>query len=578
MKNKKIIYLIVFTLLITVISGCELNKENLGSGVENGEEQEVIEYTPEIGGEIILPLTNFNTLNPLMTENNSYYYFSKLIFESLFEFDDDLNMKKQLIKDYNISDNGRSIEMELNDKLLWHDGAPLTSEDVKFTVNTIKYANTDSTYSKMFTDALGSFSPADIRRIVEVSIIDEKNFIITFDRSFSNNLEVLTFPIIPKHLFAKDGVNNKAYINALELENYNPIGTGPFKFEDYEKMKQITLVANEEYREKRPYIDKILGKVFDSEEDILRAFETGQINMATTIGVDWDKYNQNNGINSLEFISPNYEFIGFNFEKEIFQEENGKVLRKAIAYAFNRQRIIGDIYLGHGTQIDVPIHPNSWLLSDSANSFGYNLEMAKEEMSKLNLNDTDEDGIIEDEDGKKLSINLLTNTLNPARLKVAEMIKEDLKEIGLNVNIFPDTKSEDDTTKEDIQKQWEEVNEMLFSGEYDMVLLGWQLSVIPDLSFAFHSSQIDYNTNFIRYSSEEMDTVLEEVFLNGSREEKRENYEKLQNLIVDDLPYISLFFKNKSLLLNDKIMGDLEPTFFNPYRGIENVYIPKDLQ
>lgn len=578
MKSKKRLYLIILALLIVAASGCELNKENLDNAAEEEETEEVVNYTPEEGGEIILPLTNFSTLNPLMTENSSYYYFSKLIFESLFEFDDNLNVKEQLVKNYSISDNGRTIEISLKDNVFWHDGEPLKSGDIEFTVNTIKYANTDSTYKKMFTDAVGSFSPSDIRRIVDVSIIDNENFRITFDRSFSNNLEVLTFPIIPKHLFAKDGVNNKAYAKALELENYTPIGTGPFKFENYEKMKQITLIANEEYRKGRPYIDKVLGRVFDNEEDILTAFETGQINVATTIGVDWDKYNQNNGIKSLEFISPNYEFLGFNFQKEIFKEEKGRSLRRAMAYAIDRQGIIEKVYLGHGTQIDVPIHPNSWLLSDSANSFGYNLTMAKEELSKLNLKDTNEDGILEDEKGENISINLLTNTLNPIRLKTAEMIKEDFKKLGLNINILPEIEVGDEVTREDIAKQWEEVNEILLSGEYDMVLLGWQLSVIPDLSFAFHSSQIKYNTNFIKYSNEEMDTLLEQGFLNGKREEKQEAYEKIQNLIVDDLPYISLLFKNKSLLLNDKIMGELEPTFFNPYRGIENAYIPKDLQ
>lgn len=569
MKNKKIIYLIALTLLIMTISGCKLNKDNLDIDSENNKDQQTAETKAELGGEIILPLTNFNTLNPLITENDSYYFFSKLIFESLFEFDDNLNMEGQLVKDYSVSDNGRKIEIRLRDDIFWHDSKPLTSEDVAFTVNTIKYANTDSTYNKMFIQALGSFSPSDIRRIVDVNVVDQKNLIVTFDRSFSNNLEVLTFPIIPKHVFVNGEVDNNAYINALQSENYIPIGTGPFKFSEYEKMKQITLVANEEYREKRPYIDKILGKVFDTEEDILRAFETGQINMATTIGVDWEKYNQNNGINSIEFISPNYEFLGFNFNKKIFQGEDGKILRKAIVYGINRQKIIETVYLGHGTQIDVPIHPKSWLISDASNSYGYSLDMAKEEMNKLKAKDIDID---------KISIDLLTNTFNPVRLKTAEMIKENLSQLGIEVNIFPQVGRKDEISEEDIKKQWEEINKMMASGKFDVVLSGWKLSVIPDLSFAFHSSQIKYNTNFINYSNQEMDTLLEKVFLNGNREDKQENYKELQDLISEDLPYISLFFKNKSLLLNNKIKGNLQPTFFNPYKGIKSGYIPKDLQ
>lgn len=575
MKNKKITLLIILIILIITISGCQLNKENIEEKTDKVIDEKVGAYYPEVGGEIVVPLTTLSTLNPLMSESINYYYFSKLIFESLFEFDDNLNVEKQLIEDYTITDDGKIIDIKLKENITWHDGQPLTSEDINFTINTIKHANEDSTYNKMLTDALGPLNSANIRRILEVNIINDQNFIITFDRSFSNNLEVLTFPIIPKHIFAKDGVNNKAYRNALELENYTPIGTGPFKFESYEKMKKINLVANEKYRGKRPYIDRVLGKVFDNEEDIFRAFEIGQVDMATAIGFDWEKYSQNDGMNSLEFISANYEFIGFNFDKEIFQEEAGKTLRRSIAYAINRQGIIEDIYLGHATQVDVPIHPRSWLISDSVSGLGYNLDMAKEEIKKIDIQDADENG-------ESISINLLTNTLNPARLKTAVMIKEDLKKIGIDVNIFPQEESEnktgEDITVEDLQEQWEEVNEILSLGEYDMVLLGWQISIIPDLAFAFHSSQINDNGNFIKYSNIEMDNLLEELSLNGNRNEKKEKYEKLQNLIVDDLPYISLFFKNKSLLLDNKIFGELKPSFFNPYKGFENIYIPNDLR
>ena len=173
----------------------------------------------------------------------------------------------------------------------------------------------------MFTRSMGSFSPSDIRRIMDVSVLDDTRIEITFDRVFSNNLEVLTFPIIPKHIFATGKGANQDYIKALEMDNYTPIGTGPYKFESYEKTKEIILSSNENYRKDKPYIDNIIGRVLDNEEDILTAFETGQIHMATTITVDWDKYEQNSRIKAFEFVSGNYEFLGFNFENEIFLEK-----------------------------------------------------------------------------------------------------------------------------------------------------------------------------------------------------------------------------------------------------------------
>ena len=565
-------------MLITITTiGCQKSELAIGNEDKTEDIETPIEFTPVEGGQVVLPLTTFNTLNPLITENSSYYYFSKLIFESLFEFDNDLNITNQLAEDYSIKDDGRTIEIKLKDNVYWHDGEKFKPEDIAFTINTIKYANTDSTYKEMFTNAMGSNSPSDLRRIIDVTIIDENNILISFDRAFSNNLEVLTFPIIPKHIFASAKGGNSDFIKALESNDYTPVGTGPYKFESYEKMKQITLSSNDNYRDGKPYISEILGRVLANEEDILTAFETGQINMATTIGVDWDKYNQNDRIKILEFVSANYEFLGFNFSKEIFSGEKGEGLRRAIAYAIDRQTIIEKLYLGHGTQTDVPIHPDSWLLSEKANTFGYNLDLAKEELKKMGWKDTDNDGMLEDENGEMISFNILTNTYNPMRLRTAELIKDDLMKLGINIIINPESKKED-VTVEDVEQQWAEINELLATGNYDIALLGWQLSVIPELSFAFHSSQIPYNTNFIKYSSENMDKMLTDAFLIGSREEKVKAYDELQSLIVKELPYISLFFKNKALLVDTKIVGDLQPAFFNPYKGIDKCYIPKDLQ
>lgn len=577
MNFRKYICLVLAILLLGTTIGCE--QSELAMEKENAKEvEENIDENPVNGGQVILPLTKFNTLNPIMIENSSYYYFSKLIFESLFDFDKNLNITNQLAESYNIKDDGRVIEIKLKDGIYWHDGEEFNAEDVAFTINTIKYANTDSTYNDMFKNAIGSFSPSDLRRIMDIVIIDERNIVISFDRSFSNNLEVLTFPIIPSHIFTNGNEKNIGFIKALETNEYTPIGTGPYKFESYEKMKQIKLVANENYRNGKPYIDEIIGRVLDSEEDILTAFETGQINMATTIGVDWEKHSQNKRIRAYEFISSNYEFIGFNFGNELFSGENGQGLRRAIAYGIDRQKIIENLYLGHATQTDVPIHPDSWLISEDAVTYGYNLDLAKKELSDLNLKDTNDDGILEDASGEAITLNLLTNTYNPIRNKTAEMIKEDLKNIGIGVNVFPENNKEDNITKEKIQEQWGEVNEILATGEYDIALLGWQLSVIPDLSFIFHSSQIPYNTNFIKYQNENMDKLLQDSFLTGNREEKINNYADLQKYIVFDLPYFSLFFKNKALLVDSKIEGELEPTFFNPYSGIENCYIPEKLQ
>ena len=578
MKCKRILVTILIIVITLVTIGCVKKEEDNITEVFDMDKNNEIEYEPEYGGQLVLPLTTLDTLNPLISENISYYHFSKLIFEGLFELDNDLNVINQLAEDYTIKEDGRIINIKLKDNVLWHDGEKFTSEDVAFTINTIKYAHNDTSYKKMFNNILGSFNSSNIGRIMDVQIINDHNIDIIFDRSFSHELETLTFPIIPKHKFVMGRENKNSYMAALAKEGYTPIGTGPYEFESYEKYKTIRLKSYEGYRDGKAYIDQIIGKILQDDELVLTAFETGQVHVATTEGIDWEKYDQSNRVRIYEFISQDYEFLGFNFSKGIFSSENGNTLRKAMAYGIDRQAIIQRVYLGHAIQIDLPIHPNSWLLSEDANVYGYNPSKAREEIEKLGWKDINGDGFYEDENGKEVILRLITNSYNPLRLKAADMIVENLRKMGINVvKDYPEV-IPDNITEEMIESQWENTNNQILKGNYDIALSGWHLSWIPELSFAYHSSKIKSNTNFIRYKNEIMDEALVEAFNASNRENKLRAYEKLQKIITEELPYISLYFKNNALLIDRKIMGDIDPTFYNLYRNIGKWYIPKEFQ
>lgn len=578
MKCNKILTVTLIIVLLFTATACHKSSKKNAMETFDVNKDKQLSYKPEYGGQLVLPLTTLKTLNPLINENKSYYHFSKLMFEGLFELDNNLNIINQLAESYSIKENGRVINIKLKNDVLWHDGEKFTAEDIVFTINTIKYANNDTTYKKMFNNILGSFSPSDIRKIIDVKILGDYNIDIIFDKNFSHGLEILTFPIIPKHKFVIGKEDKSSYIKALTEEDYMPIGTGPYKFEAYEKYKTITLSSYKQYRKGRAYIDQIIGKVLENDELVLTAFETGQVHLTTALDIDWEKYDQNNRIKIYEFVSQNYEFLGFNFSKNIFNNENGNKLRKAIAYGIDRQAIIQRIYFGHATQTDLPIHINSWLLSEYANFYGYNPSKAKEEIEKLGWKDIDGDGYYEDENGRKVNLRLTTNSYNPLRLKVADMIVEDLNKIGIHVVKDYNEIVPDNLTEEAIENQWQNINNKILRGDYDIALLGWHLPVVSELSFAFHSTQIKAGTNFIRYNNSAMDEILLETFSAKNRDDKLKAYEKLESFIIKELPYVSLFFKNNALLIDEKIKGDIDPSFFNLYRNIEKWYIPKEFQ
>lgn len=577
MKCKKILTKLLIIVVFFILVGCDKEEANNTSEAFETNTTNVEEHEAGYGGQLVLPLTTLSTLNPLVNENISYYYFSKLVFESLFELDREFNIENQLAKDYLVKDDG-TISIELKDNVFWHDGEKFTAEDVAFTINAIKYGDENITYKKMWDSTIGKFYSSNINRIIDVNIIDEYNLDIKFDTYFSNSLEALIFPIVPKHRFVIDKEDKNSYIRALSMDDYTPIGTGPYKFVNYNKYKEIHLEYYQNYMEGRPYIDRVYGKVLEDDELALTAFEVGQIDLTTALGIDWEKFDQNNRVSIVEFVSQNYDFIGFNFSNPIFNNEKGHRLRKAMAYGIDRQSIIVKVFLGHATQIDLPIHPNSWLISSEANIYGYNLSKAREELNKLGWKDINGDGYYEDENGNKVTLRLTTNSYNPLRLKVADMIYEDLNKLGIRIiKDYPEN-IPDNLTEEMVENQWEKINSKILKGDYDIVLLGWRLSAIPELSFAFHSSQIKSGTNIIRYNNEAMDKALLEAYMANGRDAKLKKYEKLQSIITQDLPYVSLFFRNNALLMDKKIKGDVDPTFYNIYRNIEKWYIPKEFQ
>lgn len=562
-------------IVLLILSGCD-NATDESEVILEANNDDSVEYEPEYGGELALPVTNVNGLNPLTVTNSSYYYFSKLIFEGLFEFDENFNIVNQLAEDYSFKGNN-TISIKLKDNVFWHDGERFTSDDVAFTINTIKYASNETAYKKMWNSFIGNYNYSNINKIINVKVIDELNIDIEFDSDFNNKLEILTFPIVPKHRFVKETENKESYERALAQENYIPIGTGPYEFVDYEKFKTIDLKCYENYREGRPYIDKITGKILDDKELALTSFEAGQVDLALSDESDWEKFDQNNRVRIVEYISQYYEFLGFNFGSDTINKY-GNGLRKAIAYGIDRQAIVENVYLGHATQTDLPIHPNSWLISDNSNVYGYSPDKAKGELEKVGLKDLDNDGFYEDEKGNDVTLKLITNSYNLSRLKTADMIVKNLNDIGLKVIKYYPEDVPENLTEDLIEKQWTEVKEKILGNDYDIALLGWSLSPVPELTFAFHSSRINSNTNFIKYSNEVMDNALLEASKASGKQEKLKAYEKLQGIILKELPYVSLFFRNTALVIDSKVKGDIDPTYYDLYRNIESWYIPKDFQ
>ncbi len=564
MKLKRIRILLLIVIMLFSLTSCGDDEDNEGS-----DEVKALDEERVSGGELNVPLAHVKSLNPLLNSDSSAYYFNKLIFESLFEFGEKLEPHEQLVESYTLNEDG-IIDIVLKKNVKWHDGENLKAEDVKFTIDTIKYGTQHKKYEAQISDLYKNEGILNLNDIKDVMVKNDREFSVVFGENKANIIETLTFPIIPSHVFKGD------FDKALSENDYIPVGTGPFKQAKYEKLKTVTLESFDSYWGDKPLIKTIRGRILKDENLSLTSFSAGQIDSTFSLGTDWEKYTQDESVDVHEFPSRHFEFLAINSKSSVLEGEKGLAIRKAIAFGINRKNIISKVYQGHATLSDTPVNPNSYLTTDKLNeTYKYNVSKARKLLQEAGFNDQNNDGIYEDEDGTVLTLKLTTNSYNQLRVKTLDMISDDLKNIGIKIEKDYEFIKNVDAEDEQVERDWENFQSKVKSRDFEIALIGWDTSFMEDLSQMFRSDSLD---NFSHYKSEKMDSALDDISSSVKRDEKINNYEKAQRVFLEELPYVSLFFTNGAVLVNKKINGDITPNYINIYTDIDKWFIPKKYQ
>lgn len=502
--------------------------------VSGNSEVKIEDEKPAIGGQLNIGSVEPNSFNPIINKNKSYIDVSSLIFNGLFEYDENQKVVPVLAKEINImAESGHGI-IKLRDDVFWSDGSKLTTSDVKFTLDTIK-ANPNSIYKD------------NVAKISNYQVIDEETIKINFNRPYANATEQLCFPIIPKQVF---------YLN----ENLVPLGTGPYKVLSYKKLKYMELVPNELWwKKEKPYISKIKVVFINDINAFDTCFQLREIDMLHASSYDWEKYKEIKEVNTYKYISNGFEYISINHQNPLLMN---KEIRKAMMYGINRKAIADKFLLGHAILTDTPVKPDSWL--DDRNGVKYNYSKAEAQyiLNNAGFSYNNQAKVFEREiDNKKqvLRFSLITNSENEYRRKAAEEVKKNLEEAGfiIDLKIMP----------------FEDVKRAMESKKYDLALTGLNMDSNQDLYTFLHSSQIVGGKNYGSYSNSDMDILFDSISDDLNKEIRHSNYIKIQEIIREDLPLISMFYKEYALVIRNKVKGDIKPDSENPFRTIEKWYI-----
>lgn len=544
-------------LILLILPGCGLVDT---PQVLPAEEDNQVELTPEPtilpqkGGELTIALTAPDTFNPLLTQSRDMLNFLGLIFESLVAYDEDQKPVPALASSWETSPDGRLWIFHMREDVKWHNGKALTAEDVIFTFQALREGTLDSFYQKNIYNN---------SNILEIGLRNEDPYTL-FVRLAEPSyliLDILTFPILPKDIY-----QSPEYMLSIK-EDFTilPVGSGPYRMDSSQPYDGsiLKLVPNSSWWKGRPYIDRITAKVFATNEEARNAFNQGEVDLVDTMVVHANAGLSKKNSTHYKYLTQNYEYLAFNNEHSLLADKN---IRKAMAYAIDRKDIISKVYLNNAETVDVPLPSNSWLYDSTYRIFDYDAERARALLANAGWADTDGDGVLDktlDDQTEKLAFTILTNSDNDFRKDAANLIAQHLNLVGFDIQV--ETVS------------WEELlNDRMQNRQFDMILTGSYLDYVHDIRFAFHSSQVGNElNNFMGYQNAKMDEYLDQAARAFTEEDRLEVYKKIQELIVEELPVISLYFRTGSLLLDDDIKGLGRLSELNLYKNIKDWYIAR---
>lgn len=490
--------------------------------------------TPGIGGiyrEAML--REPRVINPLFATQDTDRDISRLIFAGLFTYDGNGKITPDLAENLEVSNDGKLYSVTLRQNLKWHDGMDLTSADIIFTVKTIQNPQYKSVLRPNWQG-------------VEVEAPDSHTVKFSLRTPYAPFIENLTAGIIPKHLWERVSPE-QILLNELNLK---PIGAGPYKFSRFKQDKDGSIFfyaidRNPNYHRDGPFISSINFSFFKSEEGALGALHKGAVDGFGPVSSSRLGNFPANDVSVHSIIMP--RIFGIFFNNQETPQLTDKKVREAIAMAIDKKRIASELAEGSATATDAPFQ-----LTDSSslkNPYPYDSERAKKLLWEAGWKDKNRDGILEKQVRVKQKITTqdlrltLTTSDWPDLRQAALLIKNELQKIGMEVTIkaLPFTELE---------------STVIRPRNFEILLFGEVYGYEPDPFAFWHSSQgKDPGLNIVRYANKKADQFLEEARRIPDELRRREKYQELANLIIEDLPAVFLYSQLYLYLLPADLKG-----------------------
>ena len=545
MKKKNMVILFSATAALT-LAACGNNNQSSSSSSASGTTKYASEVThdrtPIKGGTLKYAIVSSSPFSGIFADELSAdtndSSIGGLIDESMFEYDENRKLTNTGLASIEFDVENKTATVTLNSKdYKWSDGQPVTIDDYIFAYQAI--GNKDYTgvrYDDDYKNVVGmeEYHDGKADSVSGLEKVDDYTVKIHF-KEMSPSMQLaggsVCAYIMPKHIF-KD-IPEAEWEKSEYVRGTKFVGLGQFKIESIVAGESVTLVPNEHYYKGVAKVDKVVMEVV-SPDNIVSEMKAGNYDIATMPNSQYEAYKDLTNVTLLGSQASAYEYIGFHLGK--YDKETGKnvtdpnakmadvKLRQAMAYALDIDAAGQNLYNGlqhSSNSIIIPFFKDVY--NKDQEGFSYNPEKAKQLLDEAGYKDVDGDGIRENKDGSKLTINFAARTRDEANESLVQQYLNWWKEIGLNVQLYTGRTIELNSFYDKVQAD---------DPEIDVFAAGWSTGYDPNPSGLFGETA---QFNFERYVEAEGTTIMDKISSTESFDSAKnvEFYKEWQKYVHD---------------------------------------------
>ncbi len=465
-----------------------------------------------------------SNLLPFLATDSASAEVSRLVFNGLVKYDENLKLTGDLAESWEVTDAGKTLIFHLRKNVFWQDGEPFSSKDVLFT------------YQKLTDPSVPTPYSGDFEKIQSVETPDALTVKVIYREPFSPGVSSWSMGIVPEHLLAGEDLRTTAF-------SRKPIGTGPYILKKWNTGESIELWANPHYFERKPGIGRYVYRIIPDQSTAFLELLTENIDAAGLTPLQYKRQTDKPAFTSrfqkYRLPSFSYAYIGYNLDHPIFSDRR---VRKALGLAIHKQDIIDVSLLGFGRVATGPYLPESWAYNRDIKPAPFDPAAASALLKEAGWADADGDGIL-DREGRNFQFTLLTNQGNDQRKMACEIIQKRLRDIGIDMKIQV--------------VEWSTfLKEFIDKRRFDAVLLAWQMQLDPDIYDIFHSSRTGPGQfNFVGYKNPEVDGLLEEGRRVFPEDQRARVYRRVHEILAEDEPYTFLYVPESLSVLHRRFKG-----------------------